>query len=302
MKVLLGCDVDPVLPAPLTDPPRGNIWQCLDRIDDFVNAAADALPPITWLIRADESVRFCTAAFDSGYVDRRPMWSGLVARGHELGWHFHVMSFDAARGRFGFDGDPIWLGAARDALERHFRVRATRTGWDYASTPLVRRLDALGIAIDFSALPGQIAWQRVGDDSLVVDWRRCPESPYHPAADDYQQPGALALLEVPITPFTNSAAGILARVAWRARNGCWSSGGLRKKTRKLTERWTRLPARPEANIDRFVWAFYFHPEDLTREGIAHALRNINRLRDLADAEFVCASTLVERDRRSVVRP
>jgi hypothetical protein len=40
-----------------------------------------------------------------------------------------------------------------------------------------------------------------------------------------------------------------------------------------------------------VWAFYFHPEDLTDQGIAHALRNIAKLRDLDGVEFVRASDL-----------
>jgi hypothetical protein len=287
MRVLIGCDVDPILPAPLSSPPRDDVWQCLHQIDDLVAAAAGALPPITWLIRADESIRFCTGAFDSGYVTRKLLWQSLVAQGHELGWHFHVMSWDAARGQFGFDPDPPWLSEAHSALGRHFDVRVTRTGWDYGSTRLVRRLGALGIAVDFSALPGQVAWQRVGDDQLIVDWSRCPKTPYHPSEDDYQKPGTLRLLEVPITPFVNSPLGVLARLLWRAKNGRPSIGGLRHKTRTLTQPWRKLPAQGGS-----VWAFYFHPEDLTREGVRQALLNIERLRELPGVEFIRGSALV----------
>ena len=287
MKILLGCDVDPALPAPLTRRPDGNIWQCLDNIDRFLDAADGALPPITWLIRADESVRFCTGRFDSGFLSRRQLWQSLADRGDELGWHFHLMSYDEARGAFGFDADPSWLSSAHHAIGRHFAVRATRTGWDYGSDVLLRRLDALGIVVDFSALPGHIGWQWAGGDKLRVDWSRCPRSPYHPSSDDYQRPGDLALLEVPITPFINSPVGMAKRLGWRLRNGSGSLAGLKNRTRMLTQPWDMLPT-----SDSPVWAFFFHPEDLDRQGIEEGLRNVRRLQTLPKAEFVVASAVL----------
>ena len=287
MKILLGCDVDPALPAPLTRPPVANIWQCLDNVERFLDAAGGTLPPITWLIRADESVRFSTDCFDSGYLSRQQLWQSLASRGHELGWHFHLMSYDKARGSFGFDADPAWLSSAHHAIAAHFAVRATRTGWDYGSDVLLRRLDALGIVVDFSALPGHIGWQWAGSDKLRVDWSRCPKTPYHPSSDDYQRPGELALLEVPITPFVNSFAGMVKRLGWRLRNGSGSIAGLRSKTRMLTQPWTGLPSSHSP-----VWAFFFHPEDLDRQGIEEGLRNLRRLQSMPDAEFVRASAVL----------
>jgi len=286
MKVLLGCDVDPVLPPLLDAPPPGDIWQCLDAVDALVSGAGGELPPITWLIRADESIRFSTGDFASGYLTRAALWDTLRARDHELGWHMHAWSFDKASASFRFDPDPSWLAAAHGALSRHFDVRSTRTGWDYGSTRLLQQLDRLGVWVDFSALPGHIAWFTVGRDRITVDWLRCPAHPYHPARDDHQRPGELRLLEVPITPFASSAPGMMARVAWRMAHGSLSLRGARSKTRLLTDRWDSLP--PTITP---VWAFYFHPEDLEGEGARRLMQNVARLRRVPGVEFVTASEL-----------
>jgi hypothetical protein len=284
MKVLLGCDVDPVLPPILERPPQYDIWACLDRLAEFVEAGRQQLPPITWLIRSDESIRFSTGDFASGYVTRQSLWRRLQQDGHELGWHMHLTSFDRHHGCFGFDPDPPWLAAALHALSDHVDIRATRTGWDYGSSLLFRKLDAFGIEVDFSALPGTVAWQWAGNDKLRVDWLRCPSEPYHPKPDDYQRPGSLNLLEIPITQLSNSPLGIAKRVAWRIRNGSFSVGGLRNKTRLLTEYYGALPPSKGGLL-----AFYFHPDDLTADGQANFLRNLDLLMGVRDVEFVTAS-------------
>ena len=284
MKILLGCDVDPVLPPLLERPPTGDVWACLASVDELVRVAHDALPPITWLIRSDESIKFCTGDFASGYRSKRTLWRSLEARGHELGWHVHLWSFDQRRGCFMFDPAPPWLDQAHAALAACFSVRATRTGWDYGSAALFQTLDRLGVALDFSALPGYVVWHRVGREDVKVDWLRCPATPYHPASDDYQRPGTLRLLEVPVTQFTNSALGAAMRLGWRMRHRCWALAGLGNKTRMLTERWDETPVAQGS-----MMAFHFHPEDLTAAGLANLLRNVATLRRLPGAEFVTAS-------------
>src|SRR5581483_5214152 len=93
MKIVIGCDVDPALPDPLTHPPAEDIWACLENIARLLDAAHGELPPVTWLIRSDESIRFCTGRFDSGYLVQERLWRSLSAARHELGWHFHLMSY-----------------------------------------------------------------------------------------------------------------------------------------------------------------------------------------------------------------
>ncbi len=284
MKILIGCDVDPVLPPALSHPPRDDIWKCLDNLELLLDRTKGKLPPITWLIRSDESVRFSTGDFASGYTTRRPLWQTLAAHGHELGWHMHLMSFDAHSGCFEFDPDPNWLADACRALSAYYEVRATRTGWDYASSSLFRRLEALGILLDFSALPGQLAWYSVGHHRLAVDWSRCPSDPYHPSPDDYQRPGRLNLLEIPITQFRNSYLGIAKRLAMRLKNGSCSISGVQRRTKTLTDRWDAAPI-----SENLVWAFYFHPEDLGGSGLENFLNNLEHLSSFSDAEFVTAS-------------
>jgi hypothetical protein len=284
MKIVIGCDVDPVLPRRLAKPPAGDVWQCLDYIDPLMEALGGDAPPITWLIRSDESVRFATGDFASGYLTRHGMWQSLVARGHELGWHFHLMSYDEGRQSFGFDPDPAWLGEAHRALCAHFPVRATRTGWDYGSNHVFRTLDTLGISVDLSAIAGTIGWQWAGDDRVTVDWLRCSSAPYHPSSADYQRPGQLGLVELPVAQFPNFFPGQLQRMAWRLAHGCCSTRGLRRRIRMLTQHWEELPFQ-----DSSMWVFYFHPDDLRGEGLRHSVANIRRLRSLPGGQFLTAS-------------
>ena len=96
VKVLIGCDVDPILPALLTRRPEGDIWAPLDRIPRLLGALGRDLPPITWLIRADETIRYSTGDYASGYASRQRMWSDFRNRGHEFGWHMHLLDFSKA--------------------------------------------------------------------------------------------------------------------------------------------------------------------------------------------------------------
>jgi len=212
------------------------------------------------------------------------MWQSLVAGGHELGWHFHLMSYGEGRKSFRFDPHPAWLGEAHQALCAHFPVRATRTGWDYGSNHVFRALDTLGISVDLSALAGSIAWQWAGDDRVTVDWLRCSSAPYHPSSADYQRPGQLALVELPVAQFPNSVVRQCQRLAWRLAHGCYSTGGLGRRIRRLTQHWEELPFR-----DSPIWVFYFHPGDLRGEGLRHFLANIRRLGSLPDGQFLTAS-------------
>jgi hypothetical protein len=293
MKVLVGCDVDPILPLDLHRAPEGDIWRCLDDVELLIGATKGWLPPMTWLIRSDESVRFSTGDFASGYTTRRALWQGLVLQGHELGWHMHLMSFDPDAGRFRFDPRAGWLSDAWRALSTCFRVRSTRVGWDYADEGLLRVLERLGIEVDFSALPGMLAWHSVGGDRIVVDWRRCPATPYHPSENDYQRPGNMNLLEIPITQFRCSAAELVRRIGRRLQLRSLTFAGVQNKTRMMSDRWIT-----DYRSNDLILAFYFHPEDLTGAGVGNFCRNLERLCDLPDVEFVTASGA----RRSLLLP
>ena len=200
MKILLGSDVDPVLPETLRRAPEQDIWRTLDLVPALLDRMGSKMPPVTWLIRADESVCFATGDFDSGFTSRARLWERLLQSGHEIGWHMHLLSFDEQRGCFAFDPNPPWLGQALESLTRRRPISATRTGWDYADARLLRTLDGLGIRLDFSALPGNRVWPQAGGKRFVVDWLGCGHQPFHPSVGNHQQTGkdALDLIELPI--------------------------------------------------------------------------------------------------------
>jgi hypothetical protein len=293
MLVVIGADVDPRLPG-MRRLPSWDPWDTLERIPDLESALGGDLPAITWLIRADDTIRHVTGAFDSAYVTRQNVWTRLRARGHELGWHFHHWTFGASED--GFDPDPAWLPDAHEALGRHFPIRASRTGWDYSNTRTMRRLAELGVTIDFSSLPGHLVWWTIDRERILVDWRRAPSRPYRPSRDDYQRPGrpSLDILELPIASFRAGAATMAKRSLWRVLHGTLSLTGVSAKTMMMTQPW------PEAPRPADVLAFHFHPEDLTPDGIAAFARNLALLRDAFDPEFVTATTAASRLLTTVV--
>jgi len=142
------------------------------------------------------------------------------------------MSYSEEDGQFVFDDNPAWLAAAHEQLARCYEVKATRTGWDYGSNALFAALDRMGVALDFSALPGNARWFSAGKVALMSDWRYCPTEPYHPNKANYQENGdyskgdALRLWEVPAAQFRRSVPGSVARGLLRLRHGCWTMTGI----------------------------------------------------------------------------
>jgi hypothetical protein len=290
MLVVIGADVDPRLPG-MRRRPTWDPWDPLDLVPSLERALGSDLPPITWLIRGDDTIRHVTGAYDSGYVTRQPMWTRLQTRGHELGWHFHHWTYREQSD--GFDPHPDWLPAAHATLSRHFTIRATRTGWDYCNSDTMQRLSALGVAIDFSSLPGHLVWWSIDGERILVDWRRSPRLPYKPGRADYQQPGdaPLDIMELPIASFPASLTTMAKRGAWRLLHGTLSVAGISAKTFMITDPW---PVAPKVPSGAGVLAFYFHPESLTGDGIAAFSRNLAMLKERFDAEFVTASDALSR--------
>jgi hypothetical protein len=159
-------------------------------------------------------------------------------------------------------------------------------GWDYGSNTVFTRLEEANIPLDFSALPGNIIWQRAGSDQVLVDWLGSPEHPYFPSRSDYRVAGEnpRRVLEAPITQFDNDAVGVVKRIFRRTTKGRFTLQGLTKKTRLLTQPWRNLPSTRSLN-----WTFFFHPEDLTTEGVRNFASNVKKLASIPGARFVTAT-------------
>lgn len=290
MKVLIGCDVDPILPPLLDHKPSYNIWSPLELIPDLLASLGDDLPPITWLIRSDESIQYCTEDFASGYISKQKLWRSLQEKGHELGWHMHLISHDSEQDFFYFDPEPDWLFDSYQALNQFFTVQTTRTGWDYGSNSLFQSFDKLGIKVDFSALPESRVYWQVAGDRFVSDWISTPTQPYHPCKKDYRMMGKdpLKILEVPITQFRNPFIGRMKRAIWHIYHGYFNRRAFIYKTKKITQHWDLLPETPSN-----VFAFFFHPEELTHEGIECFCNNLKLLRSIPNVKFITASSVLE---------
>ncbi len=143
--------------------------------------------PTTVFVRIDQQVR-------DVYRDYLYMWKAVDA-GAELAWHPHV---------FGHNGQ-ILRGEA--ILENLVEV--------YDSNPILE--DVTGIRVGGAqmnrAVMNKIAeWKFIYDSSCVpglsrddrlrsYDWSQADRVPYNPSRDDYQSPGDLPVLEIPITVF-----------------------------------------------------------------------------------------------------
>ena len=86
----------------------------------------------------------------------------------------------------------------------------SRTGWEHHTNASLRLFAELGVALDFSAVPGRrTSGFRVAGAALVhefKDWAGSPEHPYRPSAADYRRPARpgeeqLDIWEVPKAAF-----------------------------------------------------------------------------------------------------
>jgi len=284
IRVIIGCDVDPVLPEVIHPGLGDSIWSNLHGVGKYLDDLK-YLPPIAWLIRSDESVRVATGSYDSGFSFAKEAWRTLEDAGHELGWHMHLIT--RSGDTFVFDDDPGWLAESHAALQQHFCISTIRTGWDYGSTVAFNRFAELGVELDFSSLPGNRVWWNIFGRSITIDWLHSPITPYRMASEGYTRSGRGKIWEVPVTQFKNPLMRTLRRYGRRLTHGCVSWHGLRNKTLEITHRWETLPI-PTGD----TMAFYFHTDGLIAEGMENFHRNIDLLKRHFECEFVRPKNLI----------
>jgi len=225
--VIIGCDVDPDRnPEGVKISSGEEIWdgvtkgisELKEMFSSFVSND-NPYPNITWLLRADEQMNklYNDYAYPVRYF--KGMWQSFHKDGDEIGWHPHLWDWsDEHEWWYPRLDDNKWTNTCLDngynAITKHFKITSVRTGWDFQSNFIMKKLNALGIIVDFSALPMQkvIAFESA-PPPYRYDWRITTEEFYHPSTVDYRRKAkvgekALKILEMPLslTPITFTRA------------------------------------------------------------------------------------------------
>jgi hypothetical protein len=169
--------------------------------------------PITWLVRVD----------DGPMRDRmislfRNEILGLKSKGDEIGIHIHTWIWDLNVSKWVQTKDP----EHEAEIVRHcvdmfktkfgFSPSSVRMGWNTMSNEIMRALDASGLIVDSSAIPGTFCSGKFDKRDNIMDWSRAPSAPYRPSYDDYQSPGDMKILEIPISTLEASKSNLFAPI------------------------------------------------------------------------------------------
>lgn len=159
---------------------------------DALARHAGAPVAATWFVRAD--ARLAQAGGDalSAHVAFGDFLRERRARGDTIGWMPQAYSAQGGPP----DHDDLET-TCRRLREAGWDARAVRMGGCFHDDATMARLDALGVEVDCSALPGR----RKDDGGWRFDWTTTPAHAFHPAQADYRVAGSPArrVLELPLS-------------------------------------------------------------------------------------------------------
>lgn len=266
--IVISCDVDPDRERLLKGVAQGQLgWRGVNEgipaLKEAVRGVTDSArrePVFTWFLRADDQIRQVFGAYGWFARAHASLLRSLEESGDELAWHPHVWRRESEAGPWFQEVEDLgWQvemlqGAHADLSAAVPRaLQSVRMGWSYHNNRTLEALDALGIAVDLSAIPGYQTLRREpptrGEN--LFDWHTTPRWPYHPSRVDYRRPAAdgeasARLLEVPC--FVSSAL-------------LWSLVGslqLARKTGDLGHVWSAI-RRPTYCINVTARPPYFAP-------------------------------------------
>lgn len=335
--VIIGCDTDPDR-AGLLDgvPPDTLTWRGMAEGIPLLKEAVSTLtdsqghrPVFTWLLRADEQIRFVHGEYAWVIREYRSLLEALEQSGDELGWHPHFWRLDGNAKRWYQDTiDVQWQVKMLESAHADYldacpgRARSVRMGWDYHNNETLTTLARLGVVVDFSAIPGL---KTVRNASLqhpenLFDWFSTPRRPYRPAANDYRRPAhgkehAMPLWEAPNFVSTSLIWGIISGIQFARKMKDF--GHLWRSLVRPTY-WINITGRPvlfapllaelrhqlrKADDAPILFVSYFHPDELlpNRSGLYSleaCCQNLRSIISLAESEsatatFVRASQISE---------
>ena len=250
--VVIGCDTDPDRPRFFDGIPpyaerlswRGLI-EGIPRAKALLHGITDHAgrePVFTWVLRADEQIRQLEG--DYAWCVRRhgDLLRSLQASGDELGWHPHFWRRETEGGTWFQEIEDIeWqvamLRGAHAALTAAFpgALTSARMGWSYHNNRTYQTLDALGLTVDFSAVPGMRTLTPGSStrSENLFDWDPTPRAPYFPSRADYRRPPrdgepACRMLQAPSFVSTSPIWGLVSGLQ------------LARKTGDTTQLWRAL--------------------------------------------------------------
>lgn len=247
--VVIGCDADPDRRGFLDGvppPSEGLSWRGvtdgIPAVKSLLHSVTDSTgrePVITWLMRADEQVRRLQGDYAWFVRTHPPLLRSLQESGDELGWHPHFWRRDAEDGPWYQEFEDVdWqvemLHQAHRDLVTCFPgpLKSVRMGWAYLNNRTCRALEDLGIAVEFSAIPGfrTLTGRAPARSENLFDWHSSPRAPFRPSRADYRRPAqgsesSSRLLEAPSFVSTSLLWGLV--------------GGLQlaRKTRDVAQLW-----------------------------------------------------------------
>lgn len=239
--VVISCDVDPDRDRLLDGvPPAGLAWRGVSAgipaLKEAVRGLTDAggrEPVFTWFLRADEQIRHLQGEYGWFVRSHPSLLRSLQESGDELGWHPHFWRRDERTGQWfqEIEDVPWQLDMLRSA-HRDFAavlpgpLQSVRMGWSYHNNGTYETLEALGIAVDLSAIPGlrTLAGTPPTRSENLFDWHSTPPAPYWPSPVDYRRPARGGerprhLLEVPCFVSTSLVWGLVASMQLARKTG-----------------------------------------------------------------------------------
>lgn len=172
----------------------------------------------TFFLRADEQIRSFCGTFSE-------IFGRICDRLHEpfsVGWHPHLFRWSESSKCWRQEYKDIeWMhriltDCYDDLVSQGFRIETCKMGWCFHNNTTITTLSNLSVNADFSALPGiRRPGRLINGVSFQdrFDWSKTAAKPYHPSEHNYQKPGGLRILEIPLTTFkTYSLTEFLYRI------------------------------------------------------------------------------------------
>ena len=169
--------------------------------------------PVTWLIRVDNG-----PIKDSMLELFRNEILELKSNGDEVGIHIHTWVWDQELSKWVQTKDPkheieiVLRSLDMFRKKLGFTPSSVRMGWNTMSNEIMRTLDASGLLVDSSAIPGAFSSRKFGKRDNFYDWSRAPNEPYHPSYKDYQRPGNMNILEIPTSTCETNKSSVLTAI------------------------------------------------------------------------------------------